>query len=130
MGNRTWDYPIHNLELAIDQPTWLTGIGLGTASLGTQYVAKLLKQPPIEIWVEEGYGQLILEMGIVAPFLWLLWTGALVYACAGITNKLKQTRFFPIAFAITWYAVVLLFLNTYGGLSSYQNFVNNATSGC
>jgi hypothetical protein len=126
VGNRTWDYPIRNLEAAIEQPTWMTGIGLGTASLGTQYVAKILKQPPIEVWVEEGYGQLILEMGILAPFLWILWTGALLYYCIRITSKLRQTRFFPIACAITWYAFLLLFPFTYGGLSPYQNFVDNA----
>lgn len=126
LGIRTWDYPMRNLEGALDQPTWMTGIGLGTASLGTQYVARITKQPPIAVWVEEGYGQLILEMGILAPFLWIIWTAALVYYCAGVTYKLRQTRFFPLAFAITWYAFILLFPNTYGGLGPYQNFVDNA----
>jgi len=126
VGNRLWDYPVSNLKAALDQPTWITGMGLGTASLGGQYVAKIMKQPPIAVWVEEGYGQLILEMGILAPFLWILWTGALVYFCAGVCRKLRQTRFFPIAAAITWYAFLLLFPFTYGGLAPYQNFVDNA----
>ncbi len=34
--------------------------------------------------------------------------------------------FFPIAFAILWYAFLLLYPFTYGGLAPYQNFVDNA----
>jgi hypothetical protein len=126
VGNRSWDYPIKNLGFALNQPTWLTGIGLGTASLGTQYVAKLTHQPPIEVWVEEGYGQMILEMGVFGPILWILWTTALIYFCGQVTYRLRQTRFFPIALAITWYGFLLLFPLTYGGLAPYQNFVDNA----
>lgn len=123
---RTWDYPIANLLGAFNRPNWVLGNGIGTASLGTQYISKLLGEPPPELWVEEGYGQLIIEMGIIAPFLWLLWTGALLYCAWGVVRKLRQTRFFPIAFAIFWYAFLLLFPLTYGGLAPYQNFVCNA----
>jgi hypothetical protein len=126
IGNRTWDYPVKNLKAALDQPTWLTGIGLGTASLGGQYVSKILNQPPIEVWVEEGYGQLILELGVLGPILWLVWTIALLVFCWRTAKKMKQTRFFPLAFAITWYAFLLMFPFTYGGLQPYQNFVDNA----
>jgi hypothetical protein len=101
-------------------------MGLGTASLGTQYVAKITGQAQIQAWVEEGYGQLILEPGILAPFLWILWTGALVIMAFQTARKLRQTRFFPLATAIAWYSFLLLFPFTYGGLSSYQNFVGNA----
>jgi hypothetical protein len=106
-------------------PNWVWGNGIGTASLGAQYVAKLLGERQPDIWVEEGYGVMIAEMRIVAPFLWLLWTGALVYSCWGVTRKLRQTRFFPIGFAFFWYTFFLLFPLTYGGLSAYQNFVSN-----
>jgi hypothetical protein len=78
VGHRSWDYPIRNLLGAFDGPNWMFGNGIGTASLGGQYVAKLLGQHQLEIWVEEGYGVLIVEMGIVAPFLWLIWTVALI----------------------------------------------------
>ncbi len=67
-----------NLELAFTNKNWVLGNGIGTASLGGQYVARFTGSPPLNIWVEEGYGLLIIEMGILAPFLWLLWTGALV----------------------------------------------------
>ena len=123
---RTWDYPIANLMAAFTRPNWVIGNGIGTASLGIQYVSKALGQRIPELWVEEGYGQLIVEMGIIAPFLWFLWTGALLYYSWGILRRLRQTRFFPLAFAIFWYAFLLLYPFTYGGLAPYQNFVNNA----
>jgi hypothetical protein len=123
---RGWDYPVQNLLGVFDQPHWVVGNGVGTGSLGMQYVAKLtgVRQP--NVWVEEGYGVLIGEMGIIAPFLWILWAAALVYYAWKVVRRLRQTRFAPIAFAIWWYAFLLLFPLTYGGLSAYQNYVCNA----
>jgi hypothetical protein len=126
LGTRTWDYPIQNLLGAFNRPNWVVGNGIGTASLGTQYVAKLIGGRQLELWVEEGYGQLIVEMGIIAPFLWILWTAALLYHSWKVVCRLRQTRFFPIAFAIFWYAFVLLYPLTYGGMMPYQNYINNA----
>lgn len=124
--NRSWDYPIGNLLHAFEKPNWLMGNGIGTTSLGGQYVAKVLGTRPLDLAVEEGYGQLIVEMGIVAPFLWILWTGALLYYSWKVVRRLRDTRLFPIAFAITWYAFVLLYLFTYAGLDAYENYVSNA----
>ena len=123
---RAWTYPLLNLELAFTNQNWVLGNGTGTASLGGQYVAKLTGAPPINVWVEEGYGLLIIEMGILAPFLWLLWTGALVIAGWRVLQRLRQTRLFPIGFAILWYAFLLLYPLTFGGMVPYQNFVTNA----
>jgi hypothetical protein len=125
LENRTWDYPIQNLLSVFRQPNWILGNGIGTASLGVQYVAKVIGRPPLGIGAEEGYGTLIVEMGIIAPFLWILWTAALLYCSWGMVRSLRQTRFFPIAFAIFWFAFLLLYPMTYGGLTAYQNYVNN-----
>jgi hypothetical protein len=126
LTNRVWDYPINNLILAFSNPNWVFGNGTGIASLGTQYVAKLLKQKPAAIWVEEGYGQLIIEMGIVAPFLWIAWAAALLFYMWQELRRLRQTRFFPIALAIFWFTFLLLYPFTYGSLAAYQNYLNNA----
>lgn len=126
VGNRTWNYPLGELAKAFDRPNWVLGNGIGTASLGTQYVSKMLHQPLPNLGVEEGFGTMIIEMGIVAPFLWFLWTGTLLYCAWKVVRQLRQTRLFPIGFAVFWYSVVLLYLLTYGGLSAYQNYVNNA----
>jgi hypothetical protein len=126
VSHRTWEYPIYNLMLAFTNPNWVMGNGIGTASLGSQYVSKILGEKPFSLWVEEGYGQLIIEMGIVAPFLWILWTAALLYYMWRVLGQLRETRFFPIGFAIFWYAFLLLYPFTYGGLAAYQNYVDNA----
>ena len=125
-SNRAWTYPLRNLELAFTNKNWVLGNGTGTASLGGQYVARLVGAPPLNIWVEEGYGLLIIEMGILAPFLWLLWTGALMITGWRVLRQLRQTRLFPIGFAILWYAFLLLYPLTFGGMVPYQNFVTNA----
>lgn len=123
---RGWDYPIYNLKLAFTNPNWVWGNGTGIASLGTQYVAKILGTSPPDTWVEEGYGVLILEMGIVAPFLWIFWTTALLISMWRLLLKLRQTRYFPLGFAIFWYALLLLVFLTFEGLATYQNYVGNA----
>jgi hypothetical protein len=122
---RAWDYPLQNFLDSFSRPNWILGNGIGTASLGMQYVAKITGQKVPELWVEEGYGVLIVEMGIVAPILWILWTGALLYSSWSIVRRLRQTRFFPFAFAIFWFAFLLLYPMTFGGLSAYQNYTNN-----
>lgn len=125
-GHRAWDYPIQNLLGAFEQPNWEIGNGIGTASLGRQYVAKLTGEQPPNIGVEEGYGNLIIEMGFIAPFLWILWTAALIYYCWKIVRRLRETRLFPIGVAILWYAFLLLFPITFASLASYENYVCTA----
>lgn len=124
--NRSWDYPIQNLLTVFVEPNWILGNGIGVASLGAQYVAKLVHQPLPGLWVEEGYGVLIIELGIIAPFLWFIWTAALLYSLWKIVRQLRETRFAPIALAVVWYAFLLLYPLTYGGLAAYQNYVSNA----
>ena len=123
---RSWDYPIAGLEQAFEHERWAYGYGTGTASLGTQYVARLLGQPQLNNWVENGWGELMLEMGPLAPILWLIWSGSLLYYAWKIVRHLRGTIYFPVAFSIFWYAFLLLIPFTYGGLSSYQNYVMNA----
>ncbi len=114
------------LVKAFSGPHWVVGNGTGTDTLGAQYVSEILKKPMPTVAVEEGFGQLIAEMGILAPFLWILWTAVTVAACWKVNRSLKETRFFPLSVAIVWYAFVLLFAMSYLGLDAYQNYVNNA----
>lgn len=126
IGFRGISYPMQNLATAFDEPNWLLGNGTGTASLGLQYVAKLIHSSYRGKWTEEGYGQLMLEMGILAPILWVLWSSALLWGRWKIARRLRQTSLFPVAFAIVWFAFLLLFPMTFGGTSAYQNYINNA----
>ncbi|MGB6484595.1 MAG: hypothetical protein WBE86_14005 [Candidatus Acidiferrales bacterium] len=126
LGQRSWTYPMAELAKAFSGPHWVVGNGTGTDTLGAQYVSEILKEPMPNVAVEEGFGQLIAEMGILAPFLWILWAAATVGACWTMARSLKETRFFPVGIAIVWYAFVLLFVMSYGGLDAYQNYVDNA----
>lgn len=119
---RTWDYPLVNFLDAFKEH-WVVGSGTGTASLGTQYVSNLLGQPPPNNWVEDGFGDLIVEMGILAPILWLLWSGALVLGCWKVVRRLRSTRFFPLALVIAWYVFLVSLPLTYGALSVYQDYI-------
>jgi hypothetical protein len=125
LGHRSWDYPIYNLELAFTNPNWVMGNGIGTASLGTQYVAKIIGKRSPDISVEEGFGLLIIEMGILAPFLWIAWSAALLYHSWRVVIGLRETRMFPIAIAIFWYSFLLLYPMTFGSISAFENYVCN-----
>lgn len=125
LGDRAWSYPVENLVDAFSRPHWIVGNGTGRASLGGQYVSKVAGPAP-NISVEEGYGQLIVEMGILGPVLWIMWTAALLWSAWKVVRSLKHTRLFPVAIAIFWYAFVLLYPLTFLGLDIYENFVNNA----
>jgi hypothetical protein len=91
-----------------------------------QYISRLLAQPLPEIGVESGYGTLIVEMGFWGPLLWLVWVSVLLWEGWKVVRNLRETVYFPIGFAIWWYAVVDLVLLMYFGMQFYQNFVNNA----
>lgn len=124
-GFRAWDYPLHNLMIAFDEPNWLWGNGIGTTALGTQYVQKIVGKSAASNAVEEGFGTMIVEMGILAPILWIVWTGALLYYCWKVIRSLRETRFFPIALVIGWYAFMLLYQWTWGSLDAYENYTCN-----
>jgi hypothetical protein len=126
LRDRTWVYPLHNLITALQHPRWLYGDGTGTASLGMQYVAKVLGQAPISFWVENGWGTLILEMGILGPILWIIWTSSLLYFSWKIVRQVRGTIYFPVALSIFWYAFLLLVPLSYNGMPPYQNYVMNA----
>src|SRR5713226_1754998 len=57
---RTGEYPFHNLMLAFQHERWPYGYGIGTASLGRQYVSRIMKVTPLSIGVENGFGTLII----------------------------------------------------------------------
>jgi hypothetical protein len=126
LQNRAWDYPTRNLVMAFEHDRWIEGYGTGTTSLGMQYVASFLNEPIPSVAVENGYGNLLIEFGILGPILWLFWVTALLWSAWKVVKQLRQTVYFPLAFAIWWYAVVLLIMLVYFGLPAYQNYVNNA----
>jgi hypothetical protein len=123
---RARDYPIKNFIAAFDSPRWAYGYGLGTASLGAQYVGRIMHAPPMGIGVESGYGEIVLELGIVGLILWIIMSFSITFSAWRIVIKMRGSVLFPIAFVIFWYTFLVLVPFTFNGLNTYQNFVMNA----
>ncbi len=126
LAHRTRDYPLRNFLAAFDTPRWMYGYGTGTASLGIQYVARILHAPPTGIGVENGYGQLVIEMGVVGLLLWLVLGAAVCLSAWKIVIRLRGSPWFPLAFVIFWFIFVVFFPMGYNSIAFYQDFLVNA----
>lgn len=123
---RARDYPLKNFVAAFDSPRWPYGYGLGTASMGAQYVGRIMKAPPMNVGVENGYGEILLELGIVGLALWVVLSLSISFSAWRVMNKLRGSPLFPLAFVIFWYTFLVFVPFTFNGLNTYQNFVMNA----
>jgi hypothetical protein len=126
LAHRGWYYPMENFLGAFSYERWPYGYGIGTASLGGQYVTRIFNvQPPVG-GVESGYGTLVVEMGIMGLILWLIMSVAILFSAWKVLKKLKGSPWFPLGFAIFWYAFYMFFPATFGGMQAYQDFLMNA----
>ena len=124
--HRTHDYPMQNFLGAFDYDRWPYGYGIGTASLGVQYVARFFKVRPPEGGVESGFGVIVLEMGILGLIFWLTMSSAIIGSGWKVVRSLKGSPFFPLAFMIFLYTFVLLVPITFTGMQQYQDFILNS----
>jgi len=123
---RTQTYPLQNFLLAFEYPRWPYGYGIGTASLGIQYIARILHVPRLGIEVESGFGTLVLELGIVGLLLYLVLAASIVVSAWSAVHKLKGTPWFPIGFIIFWYSFLFSFPYVWAGLQPYEDFILNS----
>jgi hypothetical protein len=127
LAYRVSTYPWENFRAVFRYPGWETGYGTGTSSLGAQYVTGVLHQPASAApEVENGFGSIMLELGLLGPILWVWWGVALLVAGWKALERIKDTALYPVGCAILWYAFWLLFPATWGSIAGYQNFVMNA----
>ncbi len=126
LTHRGWTYPVENFLGAFTYERWPYGYGIGTTSLGGQYVTRIFNTKPPIVGVESGYGTLVLEMGIVGLILWIVMSVAILIAAWKVVKKLKGSPWFPLGFVIFWYAFFLLFPATFGGIAAYEDFLLNA----
>jgi len=126
LQDRTWDYPLRNFLGAFGYERWLYGYGIGTTSLGTQYVARFFHTKPPVTGVESGFGTLVVEMGIGGLVLWFVMSFAILLSAWRVVKKLRGSPWFPLAFIIFWYAGLLLLPITFSGIQPYEDFVLNA----
>ena len=124
--HRVHTYPFANFLAAFDESGWPYGYGFGTASLGGQYIAKFFQVRPPESPVESGFGDIVLETGIIGLILWLVMAFAIVFNGLKVVKNLRGTPLFPIAFTITLYSFLLLLPMTYMGIQAYQDFLLNS----
>ncbi len=75
--------------------------------------------------VESGYGNLIVELGIIGLLLWILLGSAIVFSAWQVVVKLS-TPWFPLAFTSCLYAILLFPPMMFVGSSAYQDYVLNA----
>jgi len=124
--HRTRDYPLKNFLAAFDYPRWPYGYGIGTLSLGGQYVSRFFNARPTASPVESGWGCIIIEMGIGGLILWLVMAVTVVLSAWKVVRELKGSPWFPLGFVIFLYSFVLLFPMTFNGIQPYQDFILNA----
>jgi hypothetical protein len=124
---RTGSYPLNEFEKVLEYDGWQWGYGTGTASLGVQYVTSLLNAPPPPATpVENGFGDLMIEWGVLGPILWVAMAATLAIAGWRITRRLASTPLYPLAFSILWFAFWILLPLMWSGVQTYQNYVINA----
>ena len=123
---RTQTYPLQQLSYAFDHPRWPYGYGLGTVTLGGQYVQRILGAAPTNIGVESGFGNWIVETGILGLILFLILGASIGFCAWKVVLKLRGTPWFPLSFVIFLFSVLLFFPMTYTSLNTYQDFVINS----
>jgi hypothetical protein len=123
--NRTRTYPMKQLGYAFDNPRWPYGYGLGTCTLGWQYVIRIMHAAPMHVGVESGWGNLITELGIVGLVLWNVLGISIVVSAWKVATALRSTPWFPMAFVIFLFAFLLFFPMSFVSFTMYQDFVIN-----
>jgi len=123
--SRTRDYPLKNFMDAFSTPRWMYGYGTGTASLGIQYITRIMNAPRTGVAVENGYGQLVIEMGVFGLLLWLILGTAISLSAWRIVKGLRGSPWFPLAFAIFWLVFMIFFPIGYNSMAFYQDFLVN-----
>lgn len=123
---RMQTYPLDNFKYAFTFPRWPYGYGIGTVSLGGQYVTRIMHATPMGVGVESGFGNLMLELGIVGLILWIVVGFSIVISAWKIVKELRGTAWFPLAFAIWLYAIFLFFPQMFLGASAYQDYLLNS----
>jgi hypothetical protein len=123
---RSRDYPLANFLAAFDYPRWPYGYGIGTISLGGQYVSRFFNVRPPVAPVESGYGCIIVEMGIGGLILWVVMSAAILFHAWKVVHGLKGSPWFPLGFMIFLYALLLFLPMTFASMTPYEDFVLNA----
>ena len=116
---------LENFLGAFNYERWPYGYGIGTASLGGQYVTRIFNAKPPVGGVESGYGTLVVEMGIMGLILWLVLSVAILFSAWKVLKKLKSSPWFRLGLRFSG-TLSLLSPATFGGIQAYKDFHLNA----
>ena len=120
---RTQTYPLQQLGYAFDHPRWPYGYGIGTCTLGTQYVIRIMHATRMRVGVESGFGNLVVELGVVGLILWLVLGFSISFSAWKVVKELRGTPWFPLAFVIFLFSTLLFFPMTFTSFATFQDFV-------
>ena len=126
LAQRSQTYPLQQFAHAFTFPRWPYGYGTGTCTLGGQYVVRIMGVAPTNIAVESGFGNIIVELGIIGLILWIVLGFSISISAWTAAKGLRRTPWFPLAFAIFLFVFILFFPMTYTSFSAYQDFVINS----
>jgi hypothetical protein len=84
---------------------------------------------PVRVGVESGFGNLIVELGIVGLILWIVIGVSISLSSWKVTIELRGTPWFPLAFAVLLFACLFFLPMTYTSSSAYHDFVINSNLG-
>jgi hypothetical protein len=123
---RTQTYPLQQLQLAFEHPRWPYGYGIGTCTLGGQYVVRIMQALPMNVGVESGFGNLVVELGVVGLILWIVLGISVSLSAWKVVKELRGTPWFPLAFVIFLFSALLFFPMTFTSFVTFQDFVINS----
>jgi hypothetical protein len=123
---RTRDYPLANFAVAFNDSRWAYGYGFGTATLGVQYVTRIMHVSPMGVAVESGYGNWIVELGILGLILFIVLGLGITLSAWKVVKQLRGSPWYPIGFSIFLFSALLFFPMSFVSFSTYQDFVINA----
>lgn len=123
---RTQTYPLQQFGFAFDHPRWPYGYGIGTTTLGGQYVVRIMHAPPTRVGVESGFGNLVVELGVVGLILWIVLGFSVSFSAWKVVKELRGTPWFPLAFVIFLFSTLIFFPMTFTSFATFQDFVISA----
>ena len=95
VSSRAWDYPI---KQSCSAPSTIRIGWSATASVPPPSAGNTSPNSSVPARSTSGWKKdtacMIIEMGILAPFLWIIWSGALVYSSWGVVRAIAPDALF------------------------------------
>lgn len=99
------------------------GHGIGTASMGTQYIQNP-DDAPLGFMGEGGFGVIIWESGIIGLLIWFFFIASLIATVAKVAIKLAGTHYLGLTLCILLWMFIVLFPWSLTS-NTYQNYIVN-----